>query len=127
MAIALAPRVYGLDAICAAALQTGGGEDVAHFARRVFGRVADKDLAAAAAEQRAAAAVSLLAFMVTLPVAFLSLVPSGAVGSGIFDVVPRKAYLADPKEGVDAASIAWPSAALRNASRDLTAMPNSVS
>ena len=40
MAIALAPRVYGLDAICAAALQTGGGEDVAHFARRVFGRVA---------------------------------------------------------------------------------------
>ena len=62
MAIALAPRVYGLDAICAAALQTGGGEDVAHFARRVFGRVADKDLAAAPAEQRAAAAISLLAF-----------------------------------------------------------------
>jgi glutamate dehydrogenase len=62
MAIALAPRVYGLDAICAAALQTGGGEDVAHFARRVFGRVADKDLAAAPAEQRAQAATSLLAF-----------------------------------------------------------------
>src|SRR5882762_8798974 len=62
MAIALAPRVYGLDAICAATLQTGGGEDVAHFARRVFGRVADKDLAAAPAEQRAQAATSLLAF-----------------------------------------------------------------
>ena len=62
MAIALAPRVYGLDAICAAALHTGGGEEAAHFARRLFGRVADKDLAAAPADQRAAAAVSLLAF-----------------------------------------------------------------
>src|SRR5260370_25327534 len=62
MAIALAPRVYGLDAICAATLRTGGGEEVAHFARRVFGRVADKDLAAAPADQRAAAATALLAF-----------------------------------------------------------------
>ncbi|HEX2707340.1 MAG TPA: ABC transporter permease [Solirubrobacterales bacterium] len=41
-------------------------------------------LGAAAREVRA---VSLLAFMVTLPIAFLSLIPSGAVGSGIFDVV----------------------------------------
>jgi hypothetical protein len=41
-------------------------------------------LGAAAREVRA---VSLLAFMVTLPVAFLSLVPSGAVGSGVFDLV----------------------------------------
>jgi hypothetical protein len=41
-------------------------------------------LGAAAREVRA---VSLLAFMVTLPVAFLSLVPSGAVGAGLFDVV----------------------------------------
>jgi ABC-2 type transport system permease protein len=41
-------------------------------------------LGAAAKEVRA---VSLLAFMVTLPVAFLSLVPSGAVGSGVFDLV----------------------------------------
>ena len=31
--------------------------------------------------------VSLLAFMVTLPVAFLSLVPAGAVGGGVFDLV----------------------------------------
>ncbi len=62
MAIALAPRVYGLDAICAAALRIGGGEEAAHFARRLFGRVADKDLAAAPADQRAAAATSLLAF-----------------------------------------------------------------
>ena len=41
-------------------------------------------LGAAAREVRA---VSLLAFMVTLPVAFLSLVPSGAVGAGVFDLV----------------------------------------
>jgi ABC-2 family transporter protein len=41
-------------------------------------------LGAAAREVRA---VSLLAFMVTLPVAFLSLVPSGAVGGGLFDAI----------------------------------------
>lgn len=41
-------------------------------------------LGAAAREVRA---VSLLAFMVTLPVAFLSLVPSGAVSGGAFDAI----------------------------------------
>jgi hypothetical protein len=41
-------------------------------------------LGAAAREVRA---VSLLAFMVTLPIAFLSLVPSGSVGSGLFDLI----------------------------------------
>ncbi len=41
-------------------------------------------LGAAAREVRA---VSLLAFMVTLPVAFLSLVPSGAVGSEVSDAI----------------------------------------
>jgi hypothetical protein len=41
-------------------------------------------LGAAAREVRA---VSLLAFMITLPVAFLSLIPSGAVGGGVFDLV----------------------------------------
>jgi ABC-2 family transporter protein len=41
-------------------------------------------LGAAAREVRA---VSLLAFMLTLPIAFLSLIPSGAVGAGIFDLV----------------------------------------
>ncbi|MGN6556784.1 MAG: ABC transporter permease [Solirubrobacterales bacterium] len=41
-------------------------------------------LGAAAREVRA---VSLLAFMVTLPVAFLSLVPSGAVSSTVFDAI----------------------------------------
>jgi ABC-type multidrug transport system permease subunit len=41
-------------------------------------------LGAAAREVRA---VSLLAFMVTLPIAFLSLVPSGAVSPAVFDVI----------------------------------------
>jgi hypothetical protein len=41
-------------------------------------------LGAAAREVRA---VSLLAFMVTLPIAFLSLVPSGAVGPAVFDAI----------------------------------------
>ena len=41
-------------------------------------------LGAAAREVRS---VSLLAFMVTLPVAFLSLIPSGSVGGGLYSVV----------------------------------------
>ncbi|HEX7059240.1 MAG TPA: ABC transporter permease [Solirubrobacterales bacterium] len=41
-------------------------------------------LGAAAREVRA---VSLLAFMITLPIAFLSLVPSGAVGPTLFDAI----------------------------------------
>ncbi len=41
-------------------------------------------LGAAAREVRA---VSLLAFMLTLPIAFLSLVPSGAVGPEVFDAI----------------------------------------
>ncbi|MFN8163116.1 MAG: ABC transporter permease [Solirubrobacterales bacterium] len=43
--------------------------------------------AALGAVAREVRAVSLLAFMVTLPIAFLSLIPSGAVGSGVFDVI----------------------------------------
>ena len=62
MATALAPRVWGLDAICAAALGSAGSEEAAQFARRLFERVADKDLAAAPSDQRAAAASALLAF-----------------------------------------------------------------
>jgi ABC-2 type transport system permease protein len=41
-------------------------------------------LGAAAREVRA---VSLLAFMVTLPVAFLSLIPAGTVGGGLYDAI----------------------------------------
>ncbi|HXS47474.1 MAG TPA: ABC transporter permease, partial [Solirubrobacterales bacterium] len=48
-------------------------------------------LAAAGAALGAAArdvrAVSLLAFMISLPVALLSLVPSGAVGSALYDAI----------------------------------------
>jgi ABC-2 type transport system permease protein len=47
-------------------------------------------LGAAAREVRA---VSLLAFMVTLPVAFLSLIPSGAVGPGLHDAIELIAAL----------------------------------
>jgi ABC-type multidrug transport system permease subunit len=43
--------------------------------------------AALGAAARDVRAVSLLAFMVTLPVAFLSLVPSGAVGPAVFDAI----------------------------------------
>jgi ABC-type multidrug transport system permease subunit len=43
--------------------------------------------AALGAIAREVRAVSLLAFMVTLPIAFLSLVPSGAVGKTLFDAI----------------------------------------
>src|SRR5690242_11914461 len=58
MATGLATRTYGLEAIGAAA----GGEEAQVFARRLYERVAAKDLAGATAQQRAAAALSLLAF-----------------------------------------------------------------
>jgi ABC-2 type transport system permease protein len=64
-------------------------------------------LGAAAREVRA---VSLLAFMVTLPVAFLSLVPSGAVGGALSDVIelvtalfPFKPALEAMTAGLDSA------------------------
>ena len=63
MAMAPSQRIYGLDAICAAAAaRSDAPEDAARFARRLFERVADKDLAAAPADQRAGAAQGLLAF-----------------------------------------------------------------
>jgi ABC-2 type transport system permease protein len=43
--------------------------------------------AALGAVAREVRAVSLLAFMVTLPVALLSLVPSGSVGGGLYDAI----------------------------------------
>ncbi len=62
MAIALAPRLNRLDAICTAAHGGPGGDEAARFARSLFGRIADKDLALAPPEQRAGAAQALLAF-----------------------------------------------------------------
>ena len=43
--------------------------------------------AALGAATREVRAASLLAFMVSLPIAFLSLVPSGSVGPTLFDVI----------------------------------------
>jgi glutamate dehydrogenase len=57
-----APRTYGLDAICLSALKLSGGEGAAQFARRLYERVAARDLAAVPPDQRGAAAISLLAF-----------------------------------------------------------------
>jgi glutamate dehydrogenase len=57
---------WGLEGISAAAGRSNSAgessEQAAVFARRLFERVADRDLAAAPAEQRARAAVALLAF-----------------------------------------------------------------
>jgi ABC-2 type transport system permease protein len=58
-------------------------------------------LGAAAREVRA---VSLLAFMVTLPVAFLSLIPSGAVGPELYDAIRIVAGLFPFKPALQALS-----------------------
>jgi glutamate dehydrogenase len=58
MAASLATQVQGLEAIGAAA----GSEEAQAFARRLYERVSDQDLAGAPVGQRAAAALSLLAF-----------------------------------------------------------------
>ena len=60
-------------------------------------------LGAAAREVRA---VSLLAFMVTLPIAFLSLVPSGAVGKTLFDAIEIVVALFPFKPTLDALTAA---------------------
>jgi ABC-2 type transport system permease protein len=56
-------------------------------------------LGAAAREVRA---VSLLAFMVTLPIAFLSLIPSGAIGAGLYDLIGVVTALFPFKPALDA-------------------------
>ena len=60
-------------------------------------------LGAAAREVRA---VSLLAFMVTLPIAFLSLVPSGAVGKGVYDAIQIVVAIFPFKPALDGMSAA---------------------
>jgi len=60
-------------------------------------------LGAAAREVRA---VSLLAFMVTLPIAFLSLVPSGAVGKDLYDAIGVVVALFPFKPALDAITAA---------------------
>jgi ABC-type multidrug transport system permease subunit len=64
-------------------------------------------LGAAAREVRA---VSLLAFMVTLPIAFLSLVPSGAVGKDLYDAIGIVVAVFPFKPALDAMTAALDSA-----------------
>jgi ABC-type multidrug transport system permease subunit len=64
-------------------------------------------LGAAAREVRA---VSLLAFMVTLPIAFLSLVPSGAVGKNVYDAIKIIVAVFPFKPALDAMTAALDSA-----------------
>jgi ABC-2 type transport system permease protein len=64
-------------------------------------------LGAAAREVRA---VSLLAFMVTLPIAFLSLVPSGAVGKDVYDAIKIIVAVFPFKPALDAMTAALDSA-----------------
>ena len=66
--------------------------------------------AALGAIAREVRAVSLLAFMVTLPIAFLSLVPSGAVGSGLSDVIDVVTALFPFKPALEAMTAALDSA-----------------
>jgi ABC-2 type transport system permease protein len=72
------------------------------FAAAALG-AAGAALGAAAREVRA---VSLLAFMVTLPIAFLSLVPSGAVGPTVFDLIRYLTALFPFKPGLEAITAA---------------------
>jgi len=66
--------------------------------------------AALGAAARDVRAVSLLAFMVSLPVALLSLVPSGAVGGGLYDVIRIVAALFPFKPALQAMTAALDSA-----------------
>jgi ABC-2 family transporter protein len=58
--------------------------------------------AALGAAARDVRAVSLLAFMVTLPVALLSLVPSGAVGGAVYDLIRAVTALFPFRPSLDA-------------------------
>lgn len=58
--------------------------------------------AALGAAARDVRAVSLLAFMVTLPIALLSLVPSGSVGGAVYDLIRALTALFPFRPGLDA-------------------------
>lgn len=66
--------------------------------------------AALGAGARDVRAVALLAFMVSLPVALLSLVPSGAVGATLYDVIRIVTALFPFKPGLEAMAAALDSA-----------------
>jgi len=91
------PLEWGRIGLWLAAILVGGGALAA----------AGAALGAAAREVRA---VSLLAFMVTLPIAFLSLVPAGAVGVGLFDAIKVVTALFPFKPALEAMTAALDSA-----------------
>ena len=71
---------------------------VAARARRRRGRVRARSAWRSAALAREVRAASLLAFLLSLPLAFLALVPSGAVSAALYDVDPRD-LVAVPVQG----------------------------
>ncbi len=87
------PLEWSRFALWIVAILLGGGASAA----------AGAALGAAAREVRA---VSLLAFMVTLPVAFLSLVPAGTVGHGLYDVIKVIAAIFPFKPALEALTAA---------------------
>ncbi len=88
---AFVPLEWGRLWLWLAAIVVGGGALAA----------AGAALGAAAREVRA---VSLLAFMVSLPIALLSLIPSGAVGATLFDAIELITALFPFKPALDAIS-----------------------
>lgn len=87
------PLEWSRFALWIVAILLGGGASAA----------AGAALGAAAREVRA---VSLLAFMVTLPVAFLSLVPAGTVGHGLYSVIKVIAAIFPFKPALEALAAA---------------------
>ena len=75
--------------------------------------------AAIGAATREVRASSLLAFMIALPIAFLSLVPSGAVSPTLYDVAEVVAAVFPFEPALDAISV-LDSAALRSGRRCCT-------
>ena len=76
--------------------------------------------AALGALAREVRAVSLLAFMVTLPIAFLSLIPSGAIGAGLYSVIKVVAALFPFKPALEALTGALDSSGPSSAARSCT-------
>ncbi len=87
------PMHWGRFGLWLVAILAGGGALAA----------AGAALGAAAREVRA---VSLLAFMITLPIAFLSLIPTGVVGQGLYDAIALLTALFPFKPALEAMSAA---------------------
>ena len=68
-------------------LDYGALPALARRARRRRDRPSERSASRSAALAREVRAASLLAFLLSLPIAFLALVPSGAVSAGLYDVI----------------------------------------